>query len=397
MEPLSENALSRRRLLAAAALGSCVGAASAQSTGGGRVAEGAVVRIGQSAPVGGAAQRLGIELQRGIALAFQDANARGGVAGRKLELLSYDDAHEPEAALNNTRDLIESDKVFALMGYVGTEMTQRSWALAQKAGVPMVAPLTGADALRGPATRGLIHLRAPFSTEAMLITRNVATMGLQRVSVVVQADADGEACLAALQSAFNVEKIAPPVLARLARNSTNNVELRGQDVTLAVAKLLESRPQAIVLLTTYGSAAAVVREARLRGYKGGFYGTSLASASALAQALGKDGAGVAVTQVVPSPTDISRPVVAAYERALKRMPDAGPDVLSLEGWLSAQLLIEALNRCGANLTRERFVAALETLGRFDPGGFAMELGDGRRQASNYVALAVLDASGRARL
>ena len=397
MGPCSENAVSRRRLLAAAALGSCFGAASAQSSGAGRVAEGAVIKIGQSAPVGGAAQRLGIELQRGIALAFQDTNARGGVAGRKLELLSYDDAHEPEAALNNTRDLIESDKVFALMGYVGTEMTQRSWQVAQKAGVPMVAPLTGADALRGSATRGLIHLRAPFSTETVLITRNIATMGLQRVSVVVQADADGEACLAALQTAFKDEKVPPPVLARLARNSTNNVELRGQDVTVAVAKLLENQPQAIVLLTTYGSAAAVVRETRLRGYKGGFYGTSLASASALAQTLGKDGAGVAVTQVVPSPTDISRPVVAAYARALKSMPDASPDVLSLEGWLSAQLLIEALNRCGSNLSRERFVGALDTLGRFDPGGFAMELGDGRRQASNFVALAVLDASGRARL
>ena len=308
MGPCSENAVSRRRLLAAAALGSCFGAASAQSSGAGRVPEGAVIKIGQSAPVGGAAQRLGIELQRGIALAFQDTNARGGVAGRKLELLSYDDAHEPEAALNNTRDLIESDKVFALMGYVGTEMTQRSWQVAQKAGVPMVAPLTGADALRGSATRGLIHLRAPFSTETVLITRNIATMGLQRVSVVVQADADGEACLAALQTAFKDEKVPPPVLARLARNSTNNVELRGQDVTVAVAKLLENQPQAIVLLTTYGSAAAVVRETRLRGYKGGFYGTSLASASALAQTLGKDGAGVAVTQVVPSPTDISRPV-----------------------------------------------------------------------------------------
>lgn len=397
MEPCFKNALSRRRLLAAAALGSCVGTAGAQSAGGSRVADGAVVRIGQSAPVGGAAQRLGIELQRGIALAFQEVNARGGVAGRKLELLSYDDAHEPEQALANTVDLIESDKVFALMGYVGTEMTQRSWALAQKAGVPMVAPLTGADMLRGPATRGLIHLRAPFSTEAVLITRNISTLSLQRVSVLVQADADGEACLAALQAAFKDEKVPPPVLARLARNSTGNVELRGQDVTAAVAKLLESKPQAIVLLTTYGSAAAVVRETRLRGYKGGFYGTSLASASALAQTLGKDGAGVAVTQVVPSPTDISRPVVAAYERALKRMPEASPDVLSLEGWLSAQLLIEGLSRCGANLTRERFVGALENLGRFDPGGFAMELGEGRRQASNFVALAVLDATGRARL
>jgi hypothetical protein len=113
--------------------------------------------------------------------------------------------------------------------------------------------------------------------------------------------------------------------------------------------------------------------------------------------LGPIGAGVSVTQVVPPITDVSRPAVAGYLRALKSLPNARPDPVSLEGWLAGLLVVEGLRRCEGNVSRVRFTAALTNLGAWDPGGFPIELSANRRQASTLVLMSVLDRQGRVRI
>ena len=349
--------------------------------------------LGQSAPISGPGQHFGIEYARGLKLFFDATNAKGGLNGRRIDLITYDDQYEAETAALNTQDLITTDKAFALIGYVGSEMSLRSLALPSAAGVPFIAPLTGAEALRAPNLRNVVNFRASHNQEVVALVRQLSTVSVRRVAVLVQTDADGNGLLAALQPSLTASDISLVGQAGLERNSTGNVELGMRDVKAAVAQLLAKRPDAIIALTAHATTSQAIREARGAGFKGSFYATSLGSAAALAQSLGKLAAGVVVTQVVPSPTDLGRPVVADYLAAIGTTP---PDHTSMEGWLVAAMTVEALRRCGANLTRARFLDALRNLGTFDLGGFKLNMQPERRQASSYVDLTILDDRGRLR-
>lgn len=381
--PLPFDGLRRRDLL----LG-----ASAWSAGAAAQAAPEVIRLGQSVPISGPAQHLGIEVQRGLQLAVDAANAAAVLPGRRLELVSLDDQYEPELALENTRTLIQQDRVFALVGYVGTESTQRCLPVAVQAGVPMIAPLTGAESLRTRPSRWLYHLRPGLSSELGLIVRTLATMGWQHLAVVQQADADGNAGLEALRAALSQAGLpAPLAITRIERNSTNQVALEQRDVLQVTQQILAARPQAVLFLCAYAPTAAILKRLRLGGFAGGAYATSLASSSALGPLLGPQVAGLNITQVVPSPGDVSRPVVSAYRQ---RLGSTAPEHVSLEAWIAGQLVIEALRRTPLRANRTAFLAALESLGGWDLGGFVLQWDPLRRQASSQVALTVLDAQGR---
>ena len=355
-----------------------------------------VIRLGQSVPISGAAQHLGIEYQRGLQMAFNQANAAGGVQGRSIELISLDDAYEADMAVANTQDLIGAEGVFALIGYVGAESVRRSLPLALKAGVPMIAPLCGAEFLRQAPPRALINWRAGQAAELTLILRTLTTMGWDRLAVLQQTDADGEAGLLALQQVLQAAKLPAPVtVAKVARNSTGELALGQNDIAPAAKQLLDAKPQAVLSLAAYGSTGAVWRALRKAGFRGGCYGTSLSGSAALAAQLGPDAAGLSLTQVVPSPTDIGKPVVAAYLQRLKAT-DAKPEHASLEGWMVGQTLLEALRRMPRNGTREQFLTAMESLGNWDLGGFGLKWDPARRQLAQHVSLTVYDQAGRAR-
>lgn len=355
------------------------------------------IRLGQSVPLSGPAQHLGIEYRRGLQLAFEAANAEGGVGGRPIELVSYDDRYEPEAALANTRDLIESEEVFALVGYVGAEAVQACLPLAVKAGLPFVAPLTGAEALRRRPPRVLFHLRPGLGAETRLIAQALQTLSVGRIAVLLQDDADGVAGLEALLESLQAAGAPAPVAtARVGRNSTAQVELRSRDIQAASQALLAAQPQALVCLAAHASTAAVLKSMRDAGFAGPCYATSLSSAAAIAPLLGARVAGLCVTQVVPSPYDPSRPLVASYQQQLRASGSPPPEYVSLEGRIVGEVLVRALRRMPPQGPRGALLDALEALGGVDLGGFALRWDPARRQVSGQVSLTVLDASGRPR-
>jgi ABC-type branched-subunit amino acid transport system substrate-binding protein len=392
MPPPSDGA--RRRLLCHLALG-----AAACSPGWPSAAPSPkdTIRLGQSVPLSGPAQHLGIEYQRGLQLAFNAANADGGLGGRQIELISYDDGYEPEIALGNTRDLLEADAVFALVGYVGAEAVNRCLTLAVKAGVPFVAPLSGAESLRRNPSKWLFHLRPGLKEETRVIAQAMQTFGIGRVAVLVQDDADGAAGLEALTAALlSLNAAKPLAVARVGRNSTGQVELKARDTQAAAQSLSAVQPQALVCLAAYASTAAVLKAMRDSGFAGPCYATSLSSAAAIAPLLGPRTAGLYVTQVVPSPYDLSRPTVAAFQQRLRASGTAAPEYVSLEGWIVGSTVVEALRRMPRSGGREAFMAALESLSGTDLGGFSLRWDPQRRQVSGQVSLTVLDASGRPR-
>lgn len=360
------------------------------------------IKFGQSAPVSGHNAHLGLEYNRGLRLAFDEINARGGVQGREMELVLYDDAHEPAIAMENTTNLIGVDKVFALLGYVGSATTERCMPLASRAGVPMLAPLTGAQSLRQAAGRLLWHLRPSYSEELRLLAQAIATVGYRRVAVLMQNDQDGEAALQALKQAMaDAQLPAPSEAVRIESDYFLNADGREKIVTQAGQRLLATQPQAVIFLSVYAWTAALLKQLRKTGYVGPAYAISLASAASIGALLGPQAAGLMVTQVVPSPFHVALPMVAAYQKRLHQSDAAAvPEYVSLEGWMVGMAIAQALRlslRRAPALRRDDFMSALEELKGYDLGGFILGWDQAKRQASSRVTLTILDATGRPRV
>ena len=347
--------------------------------------------LGQSAAFSGQAAQLGIQFHAGARLYFDAVNAKGGVGRRNIEIRTLDDGYEPDRCAENTRKFI-SDEVFALFGYIGTPTSLAALPLLTQAKLPFFAPFSGATALRQPFNRQVFHVRASYADETALIVRQLTHLGLKKIAVFHQNDSYGKAGLDGVTQALAEQKLAPVASATVERNSV--------DVAAAVQKLVAAAPDAVVQVCTYGSSAAFVRAARKAGYGGTFYNVSFVGTQALADALGKDGAGVVVSQVVPSPYQAARPITREFLEAIKKGGDkVQPNYSSLEGFLAARVFTEGLRRAhdaGKALTRDSLVTGLESIGTQILSGFQVSFGTNSHMASRFVEMSMLMGDGRVR-
>ena len=337
------------------------------------------ILFGQSAAFSGPAQELGKNMRIGIEAAFQEANARGGVHGRQLMLLSLDDAYEPEAAIANTRRLIEQEGVFALIGAVGTPTSLSATPVAAAADVPYIAPFTGAAFLREARWQNVINLRASYNqeTEAM-VARLTTDLGIKRIAVMYQDDSFGRAGYRGVRQALERRSMAPVAIGVYQRNTN----------------LHSANPDAVILIGAYRPVATLIAWARHIGLDPVFMTISFVGSNALAGELGRSGAGVFVTQVVPFPTDNTLPVGIAYRRALTaHAPEATPGFVSYEGYLAGRLAIAALERCGGEVNRTRFLNSLRGADTIDLDGFELRYGANDNQGSDAVFLTVIGTDG----
>ena len=344
--------------------------------------------LGQSAPFTGPAAQLGIQFYQGAKVYFDQVNAQGGVGRRLIELRNLDDGYEPDRCAENTRKLL-ADEVFALFGYIGTPTSVVALPMATREKTPFVAPFTGAMALREPFNRYAFHVRASYNDETALIVRQLTHLGLKKIAVFYQNDAYGKAGLSGMNLALDALGLKPVALATVERNSV--------DVGVAVKTLMAAGPDAIVQVSAYKSCAAFVREARKAGYGGSYFNVSFVGTQALADELGKEGAGVVVSQVLPSPYSAARPIAREFAEAVK---GAGPNVSinfsSLEGYIAAKVFVAGLRQAGAKLTRESLITGLESLGTQSLGGFQVSFSATDHIASSFAELSMLTGDGRVR-
>ena len=341
------------------------------------------VLFGQSAAFSGPAQELGRNMRLGIEAAFAEANRDGGVHGRRLDLVSLDDAYEPEAAVTNTQQLIESDGVFALIGEVGTPTSRSATPVAASEQVPFIAPFTGAAFLRDPDWTNIINLRASYYQETEeIVARVIADRGIERIAVMFQDDSFGRAGYRGVLQALDRREMEPVAIGLYPRNTTA--------VRTALLDLQQGDPEAVVLVGAYQPVASLIKWARYLGEDWIFVTISFVGSNALAEELGPVGDGVFVTQVVPFPTDDSLPVVASYLDALEAHdPAAVPGFVSLEGYLAGRLAIAGLERCGRDLTRTCFLGQILRGDPVDIDGFQLSFGGGSNQGSDAVFLTVI--------
>ena len=340
------------------------------------------VLFGQSAAFSGPAQELGKNMRLGIEAAFHEANEAGGVHGRRLELTSLDDAYEPEAAVTNTQQLI-GEGVFALIGAVGTPTSRSATPVAAEAGVPYIAPFTGAGFLRDPEWENIINLRASYAQETEeMVERLTADLGIERIGILYQDDSYGRSGYDGVQQALARRGSEAVAVGRYTRNTSA--------VKTALLDLQEGAPEAVIMIGAYRPMAALIKWARLADMDALFLNVSFVGSTALARELGPDGVGVLVTQVVPFPEDDSLAVVAAYQRALAAYaPDAKPGFVSLEGYLAGRLAIAGLEKCGRELDRTCFLSSLRSSEALSIEGFSLQYGADDNQGSDKVFLTVI--------
>ena len=344
------------------------------------------VVFGQSAAFSGPAQELGTNMRIGIKAAFHEVNERGGVHGRTLELVSRDDAYEPEAAVTNTLQLIEEEGVFALIGEVGTPTSRSATPVAADEGVPFIAPFTGAEFLRDDDWANIINLRASYYQETEeMVARLTQDLGISRIGVLYQDDSYGRAGYRGVRMALDRREMEPVSIGLYPRNTTA--------VKTALLDLNLGSPEAVIMIGAYEPVAALIELARYTGADPIFLTVSFVGSNALANELGAGGEGVYVTQVVPFPTDGSTPVVSSYLNALSAYDRfADPGFVSFEGYLAGRLAIEGLERCGPSVDRTCFLDILNSSNEIDIDGFKLRFGDDN-QGSDEVFITVIGKDG----
>ncbi len=345
------------------------------------------VVFGQSAAFDGPAAALGQGMREGVLAAFNEANAAGGVSGRKLELVSYDDSYEPEKAIANTKRLIDEDGVFALVGEVGTPTSNAAQPITTDKGVPFIGPFTGAAFLRNPSLGNVINIRGSYDQETDAWIEHLTNdLGVSRIAILYQDDTFGRAGLSGVTKAMEKRGIKLVAEGTYERNTTA--------VKMALLEIRKADPQAIVMVGTYKPCAEFIKLARRLKLNSVFVNISFVGANALARELGQFAKGVVVTQVVPFPGDTSLPLVARYQKALKAgNPDAQTGFVSLEGYMVGRLIVEALEKMKGPITRTGLLSAIKGGGTFDLGGITLSYGPHNNQGMDRVFFTVIQADG----
>jgi len=308
--------------------------------------------LAQSLPLEGPSGHIGERFSLGIDTVLREVNQRGGIAGRPVKIWRLDDGYEPDQTLRNTRQFAEEPEVLALFGYFGTPTSHAALPVAQSAGLTLVAPLTGASSLRTPGQTSVLHFRASYAKEAQRIVKHLVNDGFVRIAVAYQNDAYGKDVLASTLAALKANGLEAIATAPLPRNSL--------DTNAAAKTLAAANPDALVVISLSKTMASLVNNIHQLGRRPQLMTVSPTGTKALFNDLPQAAAyGVGVTQIVPFPWDARHPEVASYQRLLRQQqPDVDFTFLSLEGFMAARWLIEAMEAISPEITRERLVQEL---------------------------------------
>ena len=321
--------------------------------------------IGQTAGFTGQVGAGVTETTDGARLHIDAVNARGGVNGQKIELISLDDQFDPKLAADNARKLIEDDGVLAMFLTRGTPHTQAMIPLLDKHGVALVAPSTGAMVLHQPVVRHIFNVRATYQREAEKAVAHLNTIGITRIAVLYADDSFGADGLAGAQKGMDKAGIKPVALEKFDRSKP--------DFSKIAPKVAKLEPQTVMMVAS---------------------GTAVVDAIKALRAAGSGAQVVTLSKVFPYERSIAFPIVKeAQELArAKGMADVSPAML--EGFAGAKVLVEGLRRAGPKPTREKIQAALEGLRKFDLGGLDITYGPDDHTGLDFADLAIIGNDGR---
>lgn len=344
--------------------------------------------LGQSVPLTGAAEQIGLAYLNGAKMYFDAINAKNGAAGYRIEVKTLDDGYVASKAAANAKQLMD-DGVDALFGFAGTASCDAAFAVAKASGTLFFAPFAASDNLHDPALSSVFHVRPALADEAYKVVRHCATLNQDRIAVFAEDDAMGHAGLAAVNQALADLKRPPLVASALSPVNSDKVDE-------AVTTIMKAQPQAVIQVSLFNSSAAFIRKARRTGFGGQFLNFSVVGIDPLFSALGKEIGGVVISQVVPSPRSTGIPIIKEYLDVLNQT-DQTPSYESVEGYIAARAFAEGVRRSaagGGKPDRAGLQKAFESMTDTDVGGFRVNLRAKKYESVRAIDLVTITPEGK---
>lgn len=347
------------------------------------------IRLGSSQVLTGPLGPQTLQYGEGARLLFDAVNAAGGIHGRQIRFTSLDDGFDVQRAVNNTRQLIEEQKVFMLFNSSGTAHTAAVLPMLQASQTILFGPVTGASSMRERVHPYLFHVRASYANEAEKMVSQIKQIGVNRLAVFYQDDAFGQALLAEVRKASASQNL--PLVAEVKVNPA------APDFAAAAAATAQANPQAVILGTAGQTFPNYVKAVLATPSRPVFYGFSVASLDVIKRELGDKARGIILAQIMPSLRNTTVPVVSEYLSLLRtKSPDTAPSASQFEGFVHARLLVEGLRRTGRDLSTASFTRTLENAGEIAFGRFKARYSPQSHNGSDYVELAIIDGQGQLR-
>jgi branched-chain amino acid transport system substrate-binding protein len=344
------------------------------------------ILLGKTSSLSGALAEIGVDATNASNAYFDYINAQGGVHGRKIRLITLDDQYSTEKGVANAKQLIENEKVFAFLNMAGTPTNKALLPIIEAEGIPSIGPYSGSSVVRTPHNRLIFNIRASYADETAKIIEHLGIRGIKKIAVVYQNNAFGKEGLVGIEQAVAQQNLKVHASAPL--------ESSGVDAEAAAKVLAESRPQAVIMITTGKSSVTFIKAYNQLATGMQFFTISVMGTQASVTALGKEGVGVVVSQVAPFPFSATSGIVREYQKVMTKMGIKNWSFASMEGFISAKVVVEGLQRTGPNLTRERFINALESMGKVDFDGYMINFDKSNHLGSRYVDLTVISRNGR---
>jgi branched-chain amino acid transport system substrate-binding protein len=342
------------------------------------------ITIGNSIALTGPLGNAGLEHTAAIRSAFAQINKAGGVNGRELRLLSKDDGYAAPRTVENVKKMIDDNSAFALMSLIGTPNNGAILPLTEKAGIPVLGPITGAASLRKPEHKFVFHIRPSYTDEVNRMVQQLVQMGIQDIAVVYLDNPFGKEVLANAQRVLAEQKLKAVAAIPLAVDGKNHAEVAQQ--------IVDSKAGAVFLGTTGTGTTDMILS--LREKAAGLPVIGLSVTFTDTKRLGKHLTGLAMASVFPGGNSTKFAVVRSYKASLDAAGEKAPLSLGLESWINAQVMAEGLRRAGRDVTREKLRTALASIRGFEVGEVVINFGTtGPYVGTSSVKLGIFGPDG----
>ena len=374
----------RRTFLITAAAASMGAPSLAQAAPASGNASAAEIAIGQSAVLSGPLSPPALVLQSGVRLAFEEANGQGGIGGRKLRLISLDDAFDAERALANYRTLVGKENVLACIAGVGAIATTAGLPLLREAGVPLVGATAVVDSVRAKSEGVAYYTRATQMREAEVLVQHLATLGQNRIAVAHLGTPGG------LEVLSQIRTVGEKYQVQIAGSTA--IAPDGSNLAAAAREVAALQAHAVILFLTAAHAPALIKAVTAAGSVPSYYGMSILAGDVTAKLLGDQYRGLAISAVTPYPWDGANADAQQFRRAAEQAK-VPVGYHSYEGYIAARALIQAIRQTGGELSRARLHTSLSRL-RMRFATMDIDFNGDRGTGTRFVELVRARADGR---
>ena len=314
------------------------------------------VKIGSFQALSGALAFIGVSMKKGMEAYFNWINENGGVYGRTIDLIAVDDQFVPSKTVIEVKRLVEQDKVFSIVGGLGTPGCLAVMDYLNEGGVPFVYQGSGSSLLAIPPKEYIFSVQPNYSIEAPIVGKYLTEVAKKkRIGMIYRAAEDGKEAYGALRAYLRAngkeDLLVRAIAVDPAQTSFDN----------EIIKMMQSGVDSVYLLTFTDQTPNILKQSRDYGFEPLFVACYPNADPKVIQLTDGAAEGLEVMAWVDLGDPQSETFLKYLEIFQGTYPDEVPDAYAAAGFIAAELFTEGLRRAGENPTRESLVEGLESM------------------------------------